>query len=316
MKKNKTILFYQHFGKNTEVRGAHFKSFDFFNHINSFDGYDAIIAFDRTSEWNSTLPWFNLFETMPTLDNVISNPDILFLNSGKDWIKYSQNAKINPNTPIISPVNHFRALNENHPSFKFLSHNAIRLCPSPELFMAVKNHPLTSGKTIYLPNGVYINENVSKLKNDKKIDLLIVGNKNPVLAQQIYSSFKHSSLNLVLLDKWMPKEGFQQMLAESKISVHLPKLVEAHYIPAIEAMMLNSLVVMPDCIGNRTYAKHLNTCYLSDYNLESLVHSIQSALEMQPEITDTIILNAQIESKAYSMNQEKSGLLNILNMLN
>jgi hypothetical protein len=310
----KTVLFYQHFGKKGVVRGAHHKTFDFFNHIKSFADYKPLIYFDEDSIWDENLPWFNCFDIMPTLKDLKVKPDILFLNSGKDWIKYSEHKTISDTTPIISPVNNFRAVNPGHRSYEFLSRKAIRLCPSKELYDATNDHPDVNGKTIYLPNGVGIFEEAENLKNDKKYDILIVGNKNPIMARELLSEIKHLNVNIEVIDSWISKKEFQIKLAQSHMSVHLPKKIEEHYIPGVEAMMLDSLVIIPDCIGNRSYSKHNETCYISEYNIESMAKTIYSMIDISENLKKQLLKNAKKESKLFTLENERDVILRALKM--
>ena len=118
---------------------------------------------------------------MPTLDDLNFMPDILFLNSGKDWIKYCQNKEINLTIPIVSPVNNFRATRPGHPSFDFLSRKAVRLCPSPEIHRAVLEHPNTVGETLYVPNGVAVTDHAKTASQQKNKDIPEGGSKAVLL---------------------------------------------------------------------------------------------------------------------------------------
>ncbi len=308
----KKVLFYQHFGKKGVVRGAHHKTFDFYHHIKTFTDYEPHIFFDKDSLWDADIPWFHLFESMPTLDDLDFSPDILFLNSGKDWIKYTENRSIPDDVPIVSPVNNFRAVKPGHKSFDLLPTKAIRLCPSQELYEATVNHPNTNGKTIYLPNGVGITEEAQNLQSNKKFDLLIVGNKNPSLAREIFSQAKHLDLVIEVIDGWISKEAFQNKLAQSRISMHLPKMVEEHYIPGVEAMMLDSLVIIPDCVGNRSYSQHMKTCVVAEYSLTGMLDALKQVLEMDLITKKQLHFNASKHSELFRIEYEQNTLLEIL----
>lgn len=310
----KKVLFYQHFGRKGVVRGAHHKTFDFFHHIKTFPDFEPYIFFDDDSVWDADIPWFHLYKTMPTLKDLDFEPDILFLNSGKDWIRYNQKRTINPEIPIISPVNNFRATKPGHKSFDFLGRKAIRLCPSPEIYDAVKNHPNTVGETIYMPNGVGISDEALTLKNNKTIDVLIVGNKNPDMANQFLSEIKNLNLNIEVINGWISKKEFQMKLAQSKISIHLPKQVEEHYIPGIEAMMLNSFVIIPDCIGNRSYSQDRGTCIITPYDLVGFKTALNHVLTISDNEFKGIVQFAKESTHQYSMEIENESLYKALKL--
>ncbi len=310
----KTVLFYQHFGLKGVVRGAHHKTFDFFNHIKGFKDYKPVIFFDEDSIWDEHLPWFNCFEKMPTLKDLQAEPDILFLNSGKDWIKYSAQRAIPDSMPIVSPVNNFRAVKPGHKSFDFLPRKAIRLCPSRELYEATNNHPNTNGETIFLPNGVGIFEEAHNLKHQKIYDVLIVGNKNPPMANELLAKLNQLNARIEVIDGWISKKEFQIKLAQSHLSVHLPKQVEEHYIPGVEAMMLDSLVIIPDCVGNRSYSKHMETCFVSAYDTESMANAINEVCAMDEAVKNRLIKNAKQESGLFTLENERAVVLKALKM--
>lgn len=312
----KKVVFYQHFGLKGVVRGAHHKTFDFFHHIKSFSDFEPHIFFDQDSVWDANIPWFHLYKSMPTLKDCDFEPDILFLNSGKDWIKYSQNRDIKPETPIVSPVNNFRATKPGHPSFEFLKRKAIRLCPSPELYKAVNDHPNTVGETIYMPNGVGISETALAAKYRKTIDILIVGNKNPGLANKLYKEIKGLDKKIVVINNWISREDFQIKLANSKLSLHLPKKEEVHYIPGIESMMLDSFVIIPDCVGNRSYSRNHETCVIVPYNIAGFKTALDQVLSISSDDFKKIILNAAKSTYQYSMDIERESLYKALKLVN
>ena len=152
------------------------------------------------------------------------------------------------------------------------------------------------------------------LKNDKKYDILIVGNKNPIMARELLSEIKHLNVNIEVIDSWISKKEFQIKLAQSHMSVHLPKKIEEHYIPGVEAMMLDSLVIIPDCIGNRSYSKHNETCYISEYNIESMAKTIYSMIDISENLKKQLLKNAKKESKLFTLENERDVILRALKM--
>ncbi len=307
-------MFYQHFGQREIIRGAHFKTYDFYKHIQSIDGYDPIIVFDNDSYWHEGLPWYSMFSEVPRLERLKVQPDIYFLNSGKDWIKISEHRLFNKNKPVVSPVNHFKAVNPDHPAFKFLSCKAVRLCPSPELFNAINDHEQTNGPVLYVPNGVST-EGIEFIEDeDKTYDVAVVGQKNPSLAKEIYVNLKRLNLKVILLDNWLSKKEFQERLADVKFTIHLPKAVEAHYIPAIESMMLGSVVIMPHCTGNASYAINLETCLVTEYTLESIVEATVKAQKLNKELLNSIKNRAFHATQLFSMRSERKNIERALNL--
>lgn len=308
------ILFYQHFGQPRMIRGAHFKSYDFFRYLSEHEDFEPVIAFDEDSYWHPDLPWYRHFDKMPTLNDVPVRPDMYFLNSGKDWLRYQCHRPVFPDVPLVSPVNHFKAVNPHHPAGKLLQSCAVRLCPSPELYEAVKNHPSTQGPVVYMPNGVSIDPDIVQGGVTTPVDVLIVGQKNPGMAKQLAEYCAQKGLSHHLLVDWVPKSTFQRTLANARITIHLPKEVEAHYIPAIESMMLGSLVVMPKCVGNLSYAIDGQTCLISEYSLSALTAGLDNALKLKTEQRNDIIQRAKKETNVFSLTQERENLLSAIRL--
>lgn len=305
----KTILFYQHFGHANVFRGAHYKTLDYFKHLQSLPGFEPVIVFDEDSAWGPDIPWYAQYPTMPTLANLTVKPDALFLNSGKDWLRYQARQVIPVDLPIISPVNHFRALNPDHPAFQLLSRPATRLCPSPELYQAVKDHELTQGETIYLPNAIQPLIESLPAWQQRPTDVLVVGNKNPKIAAELAAKLKVRFAQVQVIDRWLPQVAFQAALANSRFSVHLPMPVEAHYLPALEAMLLGSVVLVPDCVGNMSYAQHGHTCYVPDYEISAMV---QTLAEIQDLDHQPMIEAAMAMAHSFSPERERQGLERVL----
>jgi len=90
--------------------------------------------------------------------------------------------------------------------------------------------------------------------------------------------------------------------------------VEEHYIPGVEAMMLDSLVIIPDCVGNRSYSKHMETCYLTSYDVKSITNSIFALHKLDSSTKKQILKNAKKESELFTLENEREVILQALKL--
>ena len=95
------------------------------------------------------------------------------------------------------------------------------------------------------------------------------------------------------------------MLGESRIAVCLPHAEEGFYLPALEAMALGCLVVTLDCIGNRGFCLHEESCLIADHNAESLLQATRRALAMSGSERHRMHRRARDIAAAHSLEAER-----------
>jgi glycosyltransferase involved in cell wall biosynthesis len=101
-------------------------------------------------------------------------------------------------------------------------------------------------------------------------------------------------------------------MARARVTVHLPLRREGAYLPALESMALGSLVVCPDCVGNRSFCRDGETCLVPARRERAIAERALLALTAsQPEL-QPILDGARREVAGRGLAGERARFLEIL----
>ncbi len=305
-----TILFYRDFRGFT---GGHLKVWDYFNHVQHSAHYQALMAFSPDTLWNEVNPWW------PIRDQALAqwdaeSADLLFL-AGMDWTILSEAERHAPPKPVINLIQHVRHADPNQPLYAYLAHRAVRICVSEPVAEALRSTKRVNGPVFTIPNGI----DHTKLPLPPKpweardFDILIVGIKQPALAAEIRDHLQasHRQRVVALIDP-LPRPAFLERLGNARIALFLPHATEGFYLPALEGFALETVVICPDCMGNRPFCLPGKTCLQPAYTIESLLDAIQQALHMTPQARQTLLTAAQRMAQHHSLLEERHAFLEIL----
>ena len=131
---------------------------------------------------------------------------------------------------------------------------------------------MANGPTFTISNGLSI-PSVSIEKTDY---IFIAGFKNPSLASAIGHHIDEPCQTT-----YLGREVFLKRMAAARIVVLLPHETEGFFLPALEAMSLAEIVVVPDCVGNRSFCIDIGreggNCLMPSYDLASILDAIKQA---------------------------------------
>lgn len=300
----KTLLFYRDFQGFT---GGHLKVWHYFQHSLDSRKYQPKINFSPQTQWQNN-PWQGI--SVQQKVETWQTADCLFL-AGTDWQTLPISQRHTFNRPIINLIQGLRHADRNEPLRKFLSHKAIRICVSEEVKSALEMTGEVNGPLFANPNGLDI-LSMPALNNKKLIKLLIVGIKQIPLAQKIKKVLLAKGIQVVLLEQILSRSLFLEQLAQADICLFLPCEVEGFYLPALEAMHLGSLVICPDCIGNRSFCLDKQTCLCPPYTELAILTAVQQALHLSQTEKQRILAAAQKISQQHCLTKEKDCFLEIL----
>ena len=211
--------------------------------------------------------------------------DVLFL-AGVDWRYLFGSGLEALANPRINLVQHVRHAHENTELHRYLSERAIRICVSQEVADAISATGRTNGPVLTIPNGIDVasfrsHEDGSPAGFDERRQpLTIIGYKSPDLAQGLSRRLDAACIEHLLVLDFLDRSAFLALLGESRIVVCLPHEREGFYLPALEAMASGCLVVTLDCIGNRGFCRHEESCLIAEHEPESLFRATTRALAM------------------------------------
>jgi len=308
----KTLLFHRDLAGFT---GGHLKVWDYFRHTRASGRFRPRIYFTPDSRWDEANPW-NLApdERVPAF-----RPEAvgaLFL-AGMDWQALPPSLRHDPPCPVVNLIQGLRHADPECPLYGFLSHPALRICVSPQVAAAIEATGIVNGPVVTIPNGLDRTGFPAPLPWSRRpIDLLIVAVKRPELGQALANTFETGPWRIVCIDAWLPRPVFLERLAQAKVALLLPLAEEGFYLPALEAMALGSLVVCPDCVGNRSFCLDGRTCLQPrPYQADALIATAKTALTLTADQRQKLLDNAARQVESHDIDQERRAFLDLLDSL-
>ena len=293
--------------------GGHLKVWEYFQHIQSSDDFSAEIFFTNDSSWVNN-PWIEIKDQCLEKWEP-EKSDILFI-AGMDWLALSEKQRRFPPSPVINFIQHVRHADPAHPLFKFLKYPATRICVSQQVADAIQATGRVNGSIFVNPNGIDQALLPDPLAMEfKDIELLILGLKNPELTVKLSEKLSEMEIKNTYIIKHLPRNEFLSLINRAQNTVFLPTLTEGFYLPALEAMYLETFVICPDCIGNRGFCLDNRTCLRPRYALKDILWSIENALRMDDAQRALIINRAKKLSLEYSIIRERKGFLQLLHSI-
>lgn len=246
--------------------GGHGKVWDYYRHALAHPRWEPNIHFTSGSVTTGN-PWRDADAPGIVQDWCPDRYDALFL-AGLDWHGWPQDRNDMPVVNLIQGVRHAQQGADVNP---FLARRAIRLCVSSAVADAILDRGV-QGPVLVIDAALDLPDS---LATDRTRSGIVIGaGKQPALGIQLAAALRASDLQVRLLDVPMPRHSYLAALAGAEVAVLLPETLEGFYLPALEAMALGCATVVPDCVGNRTYATHEVNALVPDYSLDALVAAV------------------------------------------
>ncbi len=303
----RTVLFFR---RLRGLTGGHLKVRDYFGHVLASGTHTARIWFTPDSVWDESNPWRDARQYV-VADPAAVRADVLFL-AGMDWEFLPAAARERSQVPIVNFVQHVRHAAEGDPRRPFLRHRAIRVCVSGEVADAVAAAG-ANGPVVAIPNAIDTAALPAALADaERDADVVVVGLKQPDRARGIAVRLARAGRRVVLLDTKVPRAKFLGHLRRARVALCLPNPTEGFYLPALEAMALGTVVVVPDCVGNRSFCVDDVTCIVPPYEDDALVAATECALALDPAVRERLRGAAQREVAKHSPVEERRAFLDVL----
>ena len=250
----RTVLFHRDFQGFT---GGHLKVWNYFNHVETSGTHRAQIYFSPGSRWDESNLWLARRADAQTAW-LPGQADVLFLG-GFDWKMLPAGERDHYQRPVVNLIQHVHHGDPAHPLSRFLRHRAVRICVSEEVRASVETFGV-NGPTFVIPNGIEPGDLPPAAPSEQRpVDWLICGLKDSRSAQARELARRLEAQEnwgrVETLTKQLPRADFLAALARTKAVVLLPRDTEGFYLPALEAMALGTLVICPDCVGNRSFCR-------------------------------------------------------------
>jgi glycosyltransferase involved in cell wall biosynthesis len=309
MIEKKAVYFYRNYQGLT---GGHLKVWDYYHHVKHSPGFSPYIFFGKGSIFEAGNPWIEDHDgRMPEWKP--EKAAVLFLG-GDDWLSLPESKRKSWPGPVINLIQGVRHADPGTSLYSFLPNHAIRICVSKEVEQEIRNTNQVNGPVFTIPNGIdpSLFQKKKRLYQEREIDLLIAGAKNPDLAMELYRKVNHESLVIKVLDDQIPRQDFLSLLGESRITLFLPGKREGFYLPALEGMAAGTLVICPDCVGNRSYCIDFVNCFRPDYSTEAILSAIGYARKLSAAATEMMLSYALKTFLAHTLEGERNAFLEIL----
>ena len=300
------VLFHR---KYRRFHGGHLKVWHYFNHVVTAPGFDARVHFDVNSAWDESNPWTEMPDrVIDSVDDL--DPDVLFV-AGRDWQRLDECGLLDRGIPILNFIQHVRHAAEWSIQSNYLDRKAIRLCVSQEVADAVVAAG-SSGPTVVIPNGVDVPVVASDVPDARPIDLLIAGLKQPVQAARAAQRLAAPGRSIEVLTEHVSRENFLDSMRRARVTLFLPNEEEGFYLPALEGMALGTIVVCPDCIGNRSFCLPGVNAFRPAFRFDDMMHDAETALTMDNPAAEVLRRGATETARNHSLDAERDRFHRVL----
>ena len=307
----RSVLFFRHLPR---FSGGHLKVWHYFNYVRHSAGYRPYVCFSKESIWDESNPWFSVQEG-PDDSCGPARPDLFFLG-GRDWRLLDWSGCDRPTAPKINLVAHVRHADPDNSRYGYLTRKAVRICVSEEVRQAVVDSGRANGPIYVIPNGIDLTDLAPAIESARKRnDLVIAALKEPRLGRELAQRLEAMGHRCELLTERLPRAEFLARLNDARVTVFLPHRTEGFYLPALEGMALDTLVVCPDCVGNRSFCLPGYNCFRPDYTLESVLDAAVAALAVPPAEREQMLNRARATAAEHTLTREREAFLAILENL-
>jgi len=302
----RTLLFHR---KYRRFHGGHLKVWDYFNHVNALPGWESKVIFDQDSTWDNSNPWTTAMDSVVAEgDNVA--PSALFV-AGRDWQRLDRLGLLDRGLPIVNLIQHVRHAEDWTIQSRYLGHKAIRICVSAEVGDTIQSVGC-EGPIVVIPYGIDIAVGHMPAPEEKTTSLLIAGLKQPAMAMRAAEQLAAPGRSIEVLTELVPRTTFLDALRRARVTLFLPNEGEGFFLPALEGMALGTIVVCPDCVGNRTFCLPGITSFRPDYQFDEILSATVAALALPGTEANRLLINARETAARHTLEAERNTFASLL----
>lgn len=306
-----TVVFYRNFQR---FQGGHLKVFHYFQHVRSSPRHEARIRFSPDSLWGPENPWYAYPEAVIGPGEEVK-PDALFL-AGMDWRSLTAEQRDAPPAPIVNLIQGFRHTRPGDAAYEFLRHRAVRICVSAEIEQELRSLGFVEGPIFTVPIGLDLDTlPAPRPVGEREIDCVVLAVKDRAAGRRLAKRLKKELDSVLLIDAPVPREQLLRAMGDARVTVHLPAAVEGAYLPALESMALDTPVVCPDCVGNRSFCRDGETCLVPAREERAMLAATLELLQAPASERAALLEGGRRESMSRGLDSERARFLEILDGL-
>lgn len=305
----RTVLFFRDY---RQFHGGHLKVRDYFDHVLASTAFTPRIIFSPESVWDRTNPWRNARQYVVESQTTI-HPALVFV-AGQDWRLLDRHPAATADIPIVNFLQHIRHAEQSSARYDFLRRRAVRICVSDEVADAVRSAGISQGPIVVIPNGIDL-EQLPANAATRPVDVLIAAVKQPERGAFLAKRLEASGRRLDLVSTLLPRRAFVERIWRARVTLFLPNEAEGFYLPALEGMALGSLVVCPDCVGNRSFCLPGYNGFRPAYEDDAMLQAVEQALALPDSDAQQMRDRARKMAEAHSLHRERDAFLALLNRI-
>lgn len=306
----KRILFYRDYD---QYSGGQQKVLDYFEHCLAHDHWEPEIYWAPGSVPIEETPWQHHANRVAESYNT-EKFDVMFI-AGMDWAAYLP-IRGHQDTPVINLVQHVRHADPEENVHPFLTEPAIRICVSEEVKAAITETGVVRGPTFAIGNGIDQGFLRTFTQVKARASVYILGNKQPAIAAALSENLERHGFTVICHTLHTPRDQVLNAMASCEISVLLPHATEGFYLPALEAMALSDVVIVPDCIGNRSFCHRNVNCLMPTCEVNELIKACLTARDLANDNAASALKAAATRTlKRHTIDEERLSFHAILDKL-
>jgi hypothetical protein len=274
-------------------------------------GHEALVRFTERSNWGPENPWSSAREHVVPPGGEV-DPDVVFL-SGVDWTMLDRERWPEYPVPVVNLIQHVWHADPDDKlgRARFLPNKAIRICVSPEVTSAIEGTGRVRGPVFTIPDAVDSEGLAERARMQQRdLDVFVLANKQPALGHAILERLADAGRTHIV-DVRSPHDEVLDLIARARVTVFVPNPKEGFYLPALEGMALGTVVVCPDCIGNRSFCLDRVNCFRPAYDADAIVAAAREALARHDQL-GPMIEEAAETARRHDLRDERAAFLEIL----
>jgi glycosyltransferase involved in cell wall biosynthesis len=290
------------------LTGGHLKVWHYLRHATASRTLEPRLFLEPSSLRDASNPF--LGEGMERLLSAW-RPDLadaLFV-AGLDWTAVPPDWQ----KPVVNLIQGVRHATAGDPRRAFLSRRAVRICVSGEVADAIHATGLVNGPVDTIPNGIEVPAPARDGRPGAEV--LVAGWKDGLLTADVVAGLRAAGFEPEVIAAAVSREEFLGRVAAARLVVFVPLREEGCFLPALEAFALGTLVVCPDCVGNRGFCRDGETCLRPSHAPGAIVAATRAAMAMPSPERARIVAAAAAEAAVRGLDRERVAFLDVLDNL-
>lgn len=317
----KRVLFFRRLRKrDAGTNGGNLKLRDCFNHFAASADWEPVVCFPDDTVWYEGVT--NLWSDLRAVAIPELNPepgDLLFF-SGHDWTALPQALREQPPVPVLN-IAQPRHVRKQDGRQQFLDYPAIRIAKSHHGARILRDYGVR-GPLYTIPDTIDLAA-LPRVPQEKDIDVLVLGLKQPGFAREVGQRLEKWSeraaldlrIHVQLPPKLPTRRAFLELLARAKIVACVPLEAErggeGFYLPALEAMALETLVVCPHSIGNVDHCLDGKNCIVPDFSPGAVAAGVQQMYGLSRDEQERLRRAGLKTARAHDLPIERAAILEL-----